>query len=62
MVQLDTNNQVTFTANRVAFLADFPDSDPAGGAMELELAFIVVRPTDGSPAFVATVKNQTPTY
>lgn len=48
---------ITVTANRVEFIADFPESDPGGGAAELPLAFRVVRPTDASAAITAVVVN-----
>ncbi len=61
-VTIDANNELTLASSRVAFLAEFPDSDPGGGAAELELAFSIVRPTDGSAAFTATLKNQQSSY
>lgn len=59
---IDANTELTLTANRVPFLADWPDSDPAGGAAEIELAYSVVRPTDGSAAFTMVVKNGQTSY
>lgn len=60
--QIDSNNQLTLAATRVGFLTDFPESEPSGGQMEMELAFQVIRPTDGSDGCTFTLKNSTATY
>lgn len=63
LTQLDANNQVTLAGGaKTAFLADMPDGDPAGGKMELELAFTVNRIDASTAPFTATVKNSTATY
>src|SRR5438132_159032 len=62
LVQIDANSQLTIAANRVEFMADFPDGDPKGGAAEIVCAYRVVRPTDGSAAYTLTVKNATVSY
>jgi hypothetical protein len=59
---LDADNDLTLASTRAAFLVEFPESDPAGGATELELAFTVVRPLDASPAFTATMRNTVASY
>lgn len=59
---IDANNELTIAANRVAFMTEWPDSDPEGDPVALELAFEVIRPTDGSAAFTVTLKNQQATY
>lgn len=48
---------IVMTAGRVEFIADFPESDPGGGAAELNLAYRVIRPTGGTAAFTAVVIN-----
>lgn len=51
------SDSLTFTADRVAFLADLPEADPAGGAAEMELSGIAFRTTD-TPLTVALVNDQ----
>lgn len=48
---------IVMTATRVEFIADFPASDPGGGATELPIAYRVIRPTAGAAAFTAVVTN-----
>lgn len=55
--QIDANNKVVFAANRVEFMCDFPAHDPAGGPVELPLAFRVIRPVDASAAITVTTTN-----
>jgi len=62
LVQIDANSQLTLATSYCAFTAPFPDSDPKGGPMELDLAFSTLRPTGGGAAFTGTVKNGTATY
>ena len=48
--------------SRVAFMADYPSSDPSGGPAEVALAYQVIRPTNGSAAFTATTRNAVASY
>jgi hypothetical protein len=47
---------------RVPFLIDFPDSDPAGGAVTVTAVGQVVLPTAGTTPITATVTNTQTTY
>jgi hypothetical protein len=49
------------TAPRIAFLGEYPEADPGGGPVELELEGTVVIPTSGA-AFTATLINATASY
>ncbi|MGH2692322.1 MAG: phage tail tube protein [Actinomycetota bacterium] len=62
VLTIDANTDLTLNALRVAFMADFPDSDPGGGAGVLELAFQTVRPTGGTAAFTWTTRNAVASY
>ena len=44
------------TATRIAFSGEYPDPDPAGGPVEIELSGTVVKPA--ADAFTAVVHNQ----
>lgn len=57
----DGTNTVTLTGTKVAFTADFPAADAAGGAMSLSLEGLVVKPSAGQ-AFTATVVNTVASY
>jgi hypothetical protein len=48
---------IVMSALRVQFIGQLPDSDPAGGAVEIPLAFQCVRPTDATAMFTAVVIN-----
>lgn len=48
-------------AGRVAFVTDFPEADPAGGPVELQLAGMVVLPPSGA-ALTATLVNGVSAY
>jgi hypothetical protein len=45
-----------FVASRIAFTGDYPDPDPAGGPVEIELTGTVLKPAGA--AFTALVHNQ----
>jgi hypothetical protein len=62
MLVTDGTNTLTNSATRAAFMTEFPEADPAGGAVELDLAFDCVRPTAGGTMFTAAVVNQTTSY
>lgn len=49
---------LTLTATKVAFVTDFPDADPAGGAVTLSLEGLVVKPASGSALSVELVNGQ----
>lgn len=55
-------NSLQVVGNRVAFAADFPEVDPAGGASELELVGTAVLGTAGADALTATVINAHASY
>jgi hypothetical protein len=54
---IDGNNDQTLSSLRCDWLTDIPDADAAGGPMDIDLAFRVIRPTDGSAAFTALSRN-----
>lgn len=51
---------LTLTASKVAFTCDFPDADPAGGAVSITLEGLVVKPAGA--ALTAVLVNGTSTY
>lgn len=57
----DGANSLKLAATKVAFTADFPSADPAGGAMRLSLEGLVVKP-EGGQALTATVVNTVASY
>lgn len=59
---INANNSLKLTANRVAFMCDFPEADSSAGGAEIQLAYQVVRPTDGSAACQAVTVNDVATY
>lgn len=58
---IDADTSLKFEGLRTAFLADFPEADPAGGAAEIELVGRVKQPVAGN-AFTATALNQFVSY
>lgn len=62
LVALDASTDARFQAFRVPMLIEFPDVGTGGGPAEIECAFAAVRPTDGSDAFTATVRNAVASY
>lgn len=58
---IDANTDLTIAATRIPFLADFPDSDPAGGAQDLQVAGGAFLPATGA-AITATLKNAVASY
>lgn len=48
---------LTVAGTRIAFLTSFPEADPAGGVIELELAGLAVMPTGGTAPLVYTLNN-----
>jgi hypothetical protein len=50
-------------APRVAFVAEFPDANPSGGAAEITLEGLLVQPTNGTtPTLTATLVNTIASY
>ena len=54
--------QLVVTGSKVAFLTSFPDADPKGGAVELELAGIAVMPASGTAPLVYALTNAQNAY
>lgn len=59
---LDASTDLVIASNRVAFLAEFPESDPGGGPAELELEGAVLLEADGGAAITATLRNDIASY
>jgi hypothetical protein len=57
---IDASNYLQIAAARVAFMCDFPDADPAGGAAEITLVGRVKKPA--GVALTAVVKNTVAAY
>lgn len=55
------SDTLTVAATRVAFMTDFPEAKPSGGAIELQLEGLVTLPSSGSPLTV-TLVNTTASY
>lgn len=55
-------DSLTLAATRVAFTADFPDVDPAGGPVTISLAGLAVQPAAGGTPITATVVNGQASY
>lgn len=53
---------LTVAGTRIAFLTAFPDVDPAGGVIELELAGLAVMPSGGTAPLVYTLSNTQTAY
>lgn len=53
---------LTVTGSKVAFLTAFPEADPAGGAVEIELAGQAVLPSGGVSPLVYTLTNAQAAY
>lgn len=54
--------QLAVTGSKVAFLTAFPDVDPAGGPVEIELAGEAYMPTGGTSPLVYALTNAQVTY
>jgi hypothetical protein len=54
--------QLVVTGSKVAFATAFPDADPKGGAVEIELAGIPVMPAGGTAPLVYALTNAQATY
>lgn len=54
--------QLAVTGSKVAFLTSFPDADPKGGAVEIELAGVAVMPAGGTAPLVYALTNQQASY
>lgn len=53
---------LTVTASKVAFTTAFPDADPKGGAVQIELAGIAVMPSGGTAPVVYALSNAQASY
>lgn len=53
---------LTVTGSKIAFLTAFPDADPKGGPVEIELAGQAVLPSAGTAPLVYTLSNAQATY
>ena len=58
----DGTNSLELEALRVAFTTEWPDADPGGGAIELELSGLAVLPLTSGTDFTATLINSVATY
>lgn len=54
--------QLSVTGSKVAFTTAFPDADPKGGAVEIELAGIAIMPSGGTAPLVYALSNGQATY
>lgn len=54
--------QLLVTGSKVAFLTSFPDADPKGGAIQIELAGIAVMPAGGTAPLVYALTNAQASY
>lgn len=54
--------QLAVTGSKVAFLTAFPDADPKGGAVEIELAGMAVMPAGGTAPLVYALTNAQASY
>lgn len=64
-LQFKENNgagTLTVTGSKVAFMTSFPDADPKGGAVEIELAGEAVMPAGGTAPLVYALSNQQASY
>lgn len=62
VVFVNGTDTLTIACTRVPFLIDFPDADPAGGALTITAAGLVVQPTAGTTPITATVVNGQTSY
>ena len=54
--------QLVVTGSKVAFMTSFPDADPKGGAVQIELAGLAVMPVGGTAPLVYALTNGQATY
>lgn len=54
--------QLVVTGSKVAFMTSFPDADPKGGAVEIELAGMAVMPAGGTAPLVYALTNAQASY
>lgn len=55
------NDQLKLTSTKVAYVVDFPDADPAGGTVTLQLEGLCVKPSSGA-ALSVELKNTQASY
>lgn len=58
---ISANHDLKIEAPRTAFVAEMPDADPSGGAVEIELEGVMYQPTSGD-AIKATLRNAHSAY
>lgn len=54
--------QLSVTGSKVAFTTAFPEADPKGGAVQIELAGIAIMPAGGTAPLVYALTNSQATY
>lgn len=54
--------QLAVTGSKVAFMTAFPDADPKGGPVTIELAGMALMPTGGTAPLVYALQNAQATY
>lgn len=54
--------QLVVTGSKVAFMTSFPDADPKGGAVQIELAGMAVMPAGGTAPLVYALTNAQASY
>lgn len=59
---LDANTDLQVTANRVAFVADFPDVDTGGGFVTIDVEGTILQPTTGDAISVVLRNDVSGTY
>lgn len=64
-LQFKENNgtgTLTVTGSKIAFMTSFPDADPKGGAVQIELVGMAVMPVGGTAPLVFALSNQQASY
>lgn len=59
---IDGTNSLELESLRVAFVTEFPDADPSGGPVELELTGLAVLPLSSGEQITATLINSVASY
>ena len=56
------SNTLTVTGSKIAYMTSFPDADPKGGAVEIELVGMAVMPSAGTAPLVYALTNAIASY